>query len=1018
MAAAVVAVSGSAGGLWAQADGGGVAAEALEPQPGLEAVDRSRGVVSGELAFAASRVWVWGGDEGSTRLFLDGDASLRAGDVAFEAARAAVWLEPDGATGATRVFIYAESVRTPGALSGSSISAARLPIAALVRAPGGVRIDAGALIRTAPPPGLGAALDRAQAERERVLSGRGPEAAPRVEPGPFRPADAGGAVREVGPGLEAGLEAGLGPTEPAGAAGGAGPVGIFSGRGVFYFSTEGEVTLSRGESANTAVLTGGVVVQYEGEEGALELVSRRAVVFFRPGPLAQTLSSLTAEDVYGVYLEGGVRATDGSYTLRGEQMYYDVRTGRALALDAVFWTFDADAGLPLYLRAQAVRQEAADQFSARGATVANSAFFRPHLSLGVREVTVKLEPRERSPGVLGDRRAIVDARGITARAGSLPFFAWPRFVGDPERVAIRGATVSNSNRTGPEIQTAWDPFALLGVRRPEGLRARLDVDFFEQRGFGVGVQSDWERGGHVGDLLAYTIPTDNGSDLSVSGEEVKRDGDFRGLLIFRDRWKIRDEWTAIAELASISDPLLTQDIFADIGRDGPDAQTRAHLARRDGSSVLTFELRGEVNDFIPNQHRLQSPGYLVDKLPEIRLEVPADDVLDFVLPGLLTHTWSAGYSHTRLRFSEVTGASQGFTGDLSEAVFGIPETATLGDAFRALGLDESFVNRFDTRQELTLDLGLGPLSVTPFVVGRATVYDTDFGEFSPEENDSTRLWGAAGLRLATSIQRVYNGASSRTFDINRVRHIIEPQLTLWHAQTTVDASDLPIIDDDVEQLGRGNAARLVVDQTFQTKRGGPGRWRTVDLLKVRAEYDWAADRAGRGTPIGRFFDARPENGSPDTFFAGSFVLQASEITALTGEVNYDPGISQIARSSIGAVLTPGRGFDARVGYRQINPTGSSFVEGGLGYFFADKYRVDLDTQYDVEFEDFRGVGVRVLRDFPAARFGFSFRFDNITGETSFGFIISPIGGGPPGALPFFGLGSGLGGERRGARFGS
>ena len=56
-------------------------------------------------------------------------------------------------------------------------------------------------------------------------------------------------------------------------------------------------------------------------------------------------------------------------------MYYDVQAQRALVMDAVFSTYDRKLRQQIYVRAGALRQESASQWSATGATVANSAFF-------------------------------------------------------------------------------------------------------------------------------------------------------------------------------------------------------------------------------------------------------------------------------------------------------------------------------------------------------------------------------------------------------------------------------------------------------------------------------------------------------------------------------------------------------------------------------------------------------------------------------------------------------------------
>ena len=50
------------------------------------------------------------------------------------------------------------------------------------------------------------------------------------------------------------------------------------------------------------------------------------------------------------------------------------------------------------------------------------------------------------------------------------------------------------------------------------------------------------------------LPPDHGTDVTKPGTHIKHDGEFRGMLIGEERWKIDDHWTIFAEVSSISDP--------------------------------------------------------------------------------------------------------------------------------------------------------------------------------------------------------------------------------------------------------------------------------------------------------------------------------------------------------------------------------------------------------------------------------------------------------------------------------
>jgi len=962
------------------------AAHAAQPaaaDPGVAAAAAARSIATvrlpvatldGDIAASARRAWSWGSPGGATRLHLVGDVRLQLADYAFRAERASLWLvaAPDDPA-ATQVFAQLFDVGAPEADAAVSVRAERLPVHGVIRDADGPALAA-PLINAGPPAGRDAELDLREAERSlaRLLDSATPKPTDAISP----PAP--------------------GPGPPQTPAAGDAPAPIFETGGRVYVSPGDRVTARSGADANTVTLTGGVVIQYAGPTRSLELTARRAVLFLRPGPLRDTFTQLDEADLLGVYLEGGVVATDGNTTLRGPRVYYDLREDRAVVLDAVFRTYDARVEAPLYLRAAAIRQEAANRFTADRATLANSAFATPHLALGVTTVTL-----ERNPGPDGVARNVVDARGVTPELNGVPFLYVPRFRGDPERFPLRNVGFRDSNREGALYRTEWDPFVLLGIERPEALDSTLLVDYYEERGFALGTRTDWRTDRQHGDLLAYLVFDDNGTDLLGSGAEIDRDGDTRGIFLARHQARLTDLWTVTLEGSHLSDETVLPAFERNLARNTREITNRVHLRRVADNRTFSAEVKAATNDFAPVEHELQSPGYRVDKLPELKLAGYAEDLLDDTSPGLVSYTWETGFASLRQRFTEVTGEDLGVD---SDRAFGIAPDRPVADAFRAQGLDESIVNRFDTRHEIALDLAAGPVDITPFMVGRVTAYDSDFQDFSPDEDDNARVFGAAGVRLGTTFHRVNDAVESRTFDLHRMRHIIEPSVTLWHGESTVATNDLPVYDDEVEPLAEGSVVRFGLDQTWQTKRGGPGRWRDVDVFELDFGWTFAGDGVDREGPVPRWYDPRPELSSTQRAVDVQGVWQVSEIVAIAGDWVYDVEDSGADRASIGATVEHGRGVRVTGEVRTLREQGDTYGNVVTSYPFGDKYDVRATMSYNFERNDFAGYSITTLRRFPNGQLGVTVNFDNIVDETSVGFVFRPTGFGV--GTPDGGLGDG------------
>ncbi len=979
---------------------------------GFEGVRLPLAASPGSIGFEGRRAWVWeeppgSGAAGTRRILIEGNVRAVLGRHSFSAQRAVVWLQllPGAGERVYQVYALLEGLESLEGDAAVSIRAERLPVQGVIALDEPIWLRTDLTRQTRPDAGEPAALVTAAetlfAQRLVEITGGPAVVLPeeeRIARAPRDVADpetlrelmdpyAAAAAQEQALSPEARREAAVLRAEPAPP-----PPEIFAGEGVFYYSAGDRVSVQRGETYNAVTLTGGVVIQYSepGSGRTLELEAQRAVVFLRPGPLDETLGNFTGEDVEGLYLEGGFRASNGTYTVRGPRVYYDVARDRAIMLDAVFWTYSQKAGMPLYVRAQAVRQEARDQFVATQAEVSNTAFFHPHFSIGTTSVSVTMEEDEAT----GEGYAYVDARNITLMGGGLPLFWWPVYVGDPEKFPLRSVGFTSSNRTGPTVKTSWDLFGLIGKRGPKGLDAEVQIDYYVKRGVGLGTTMDWETDEHTGGLFAYLLPDDRGVDRVWGGREVDQDGEVRGAIVAEEMWRFRELWTLVAEGTYLSDETFAVSFDEQASKTRREFTNRLSLKWQDDDLAGTIEFKGAIQDFISNEDIIQAPGYLVDKLPEIGVRQAGGDLLGDLAPGLLTHTWEATYSHMRLRFSEVTAASMGFVDNASAmAAFGTLANQSLGMAQRGIGLTEDFVNRFDTRHEIASPLQLGPVSVRPFLVGRFTAYDNNFTSFSPTEDENYRLWGAAGVTFSTSITRVDDSVDSQLFDLHRMRHIIEPSVTLWHAGTNVASANLPVYDDDVEPLLDGSAVRVGLDQTWQTKRGGPGRWRTVDVFKLNAEYVWTSDTDDRLGAIPRFFDARPELSTPGEHVRVEAVWNVTDVVALAGESIYDFEINQQARTAGGILLRHTDEFSTSMDVRYINSQNVTYGGASARYRLTDKYDAELRGTYNFQRDEFQTFSALFERRFPNLIFGAILRYDNVQGETSFGFQISPLGGG-------------------------
>lgn len=994
-------------------------------------LDPGPATLSGPIVLAArvARTWVLpvAGSRPVSVALLDDDVRINLGPQALAARRAIVFIHPSADGSSHRVFAALESPRAssaaaPGGAFGATLTDGVLTLEAVCATQGDVRLAAD-VVRQGPPGARdrddATLLRHAQASLAQQLAQRRgtpltpPEVA--LPPGErfLRQADRAPSLDDP----QAPSDLTFRPDAARGQTQADAPrlTPLFDASGVFYIAPLDRVEIRRlsqatdqaaqaptepadPNAANVALITGGVAIQYEDRRtrSTLDLRADRAVVFLRPGPLEESLARIDARSVLGIYLEGDVLASNGSYTLRSARVYYDVQANRATLIDAVFAVNSPALGTDLYLRAAAIRQASAEQVVATSATVANSAFFNPHLRIGASQAIITTPTGPDAPD------ALLDAQGVSVRAGGNPVFYLPRYQGDPTRAGLRSIAFSNSDRTGPVVTTRWDPYALFGIRQPQGLNTAVGVDYYTDRGVGLNTDLNWSRQlfgvPHSGNLTAYILPDDTGEDQFPSGLAVERDGEFRGLIRFDDRWALSKNWQFLAEGYYTSDEAFIPALFAEDARTLREQTARLAVQRFGDQSIIWAQAKAQTTDSIVNEYLLQSPTYTVDKLPEVGASAIAVDPLARTAPGILTYTWESSIANQRLRLVEVTPGQLGLLNATNAFnTFGVGPNQPISDAARGIGLGEFFVTRFDTRHELaapfSLPIANGALRLRPFLTGRFTTYDTRFDQFrdltGSSQDERSRFWGAAGITLSTSFQRVNNTARSELLDIHRLRHIVEPSLTLMQAEGTIDRTDLPIYDDEVESLLDGTIGQAALRQTWQTKRGGPGRWRSVDVLTLNAEYAHTSEEAGVETPIGRFDPARGELSVPGEFIRLDSAWQTTDTFAIAGETIYDLETRQQDRWSAGVLVQHSPYLTTTAELRYLNAQDRTFVSLGAAYFLGRKYRLDGNASYDVDLDEFQSVDLRLTRSFPNVFVGLRISHDSIRGDTSFGFVIEP-----------------------------
>lgn len=919
--------------------------------------------------------------DGQTNIvLLRGGVELQAGEATLQAPDAILWLEKlpgEARTRADVVLLGTDEqnaiVQTPEARQFGERLAANVIV-------DGVRFDVP--VREARDMSASEIYQRALPLRPRPAPTTGPAAGPvqpgsATQPGTVVPIEAPAVERTVAP---VRLTAADVRTTP---------------------SADGTIAL---------LATGGVFLSQRADNGdPLELRADRAVVFTALERLDEGALQADAlrEKITGVYLEGDVRIvytpgggdregfTAVEQRLEAARAFYDFETERAVLTRAVLHTTAPEASgalrarEPITLRADTIRQLARGRYEADNAEISTSRFAVPDYSLNASRVFVRRE----------EGRSVFGADNVNARLFDVPFFWFPSVRGSTvdNRLPLRRVSVGDSKDFGFGVETTWGLFETFNTTPPRTLDATYTLGHLGDRGFTAGLDADYYGDIFLfgnrpetfsGELTAFLVDDHGFDNLGRERASIEQD-DLRGRFFWQHLHYFPGDWSAQARVGFASDETFLEQWERRQFWEGPPHDLFFNVDRASGNELLGMGVVYDINDFATTSNEFQE-GASIERLPEARYARFGDRL------GPVTLT-----SRNRVGLLQFNNFQPDLVADLGFRDFGSPdvdESFPGIPAYGYTGTPEKLIGRGDFRQELSLPLEMDGVSVVPFLVGRFTAYSDHLNGGAVG-----RALGGAGLRVGTAFSRTDDRIYSRILDIDRVRHVIEPSVTGFTSWQSEDANDLYIFDQGIDTISDVTAVQLAMRQRWQTKRGGPGRKRSVDFLTWGIEANFFEDEpdelfvptnAGFATAAGfrgLFFASEPESSLPRDGINTDALWRISDTTALVGDAAYSLESDDLVTLAAGVIITRDDRLSYSIGGRYVEPLDLLLGVGSIDYRLSQRYSLAAAASYDVEISDIRHTSVMVTRRFDRFLINVGVYTDRIDDDSGIRFMIAPIG---------------------------
>jgi hypothetical protein len=637
-----------------------------------------------------------------------------------------------------------------------------------------------------------------------------------------------------------------------------------------------------------------------------------------------------SSDVAAIYMEGDVVLIRGYRQIRADKIYYDFEENKALILNAVARSIVPKRDVPIYVRADEIRQLNEREFEATDAKLTANEFYTPSYHVGATKIyfedrTERLADGEQVGLVAGTYKVY----NATLNVEGVPILYWPYITGDFKQAetSIKSVNFGYSSDYGVTAKTRWYLLPLLGLEEPEGVTATLKLDYYGDRGPAVGVDSYYERDTYYGLLRSYYIHDSGEDQLGGIRGDVEPPSKNRGRFLTRHRQYLPQDWELTFELSYLSDQNFLEEYFRNEFEEDKEQETDIYLKKVFGDAVFSILGKWRINDFLTQ----------TEKLPDVAFDVLGKQLGDSMV------TW----------FSENhVGAVRRLNADDTPwwCVWGSNREQT------------DVVARADTRHEFDAPLTVGQVKLVPFTMVRGTAWDD-----SVDGGGLQRGYGQVGIKGSMYQWRVYDNVESRFWDLNRMRHIMKEDFVLWASGTNVDPSEITPFDQGIETISGVDGASLGWRNRFQTKRGGPGNWQTVEWLTLDLEAGFFNDNDttnGQNRTRGQTFSYRPENSITSNYISLDSKWQISDTMALLYDAIVDTNDWRMGESGLGLFIERTPRFNFFIGHRYIGLTKSNLMAFGANYRLNSKYTLGLSEEFDLERGQNADLEVILIRKMP------------------------------------------------------
>jgi lipopolysaccharide assembly outer membrane protein LptD (OstA) len=353
-----------------------------------------------------------------------------------------------------------------------------------------------------------------------------------------------------------------------------------------------------------------------------------------------------------------------------------------------------------------------------------------------------------------------------------------------------------------------------------------------------------------------------------------------------------------------SDPLMLHDFFQGEYTANPQPITFVEANKYSDNWSLDALTTPRINDFFDQ----------VERLPDVKLTGQRQQIGE--TPVFYESESSAGYYRTEL--AETNSLFAGTNGPNFDVA------AARADTYQQLLLPQNY---------------FGWLNVTPRAGARFTYYSHETGPGATNDTAYRRVYNL-GIDFDFKVSRLWAGATNRFFDIDGLRHIMEPSASYAFIPNPSDApSKLPQFDsqspsplllpiqlpdyNNIDSIDSENVIRYGLRNTLQTKRGG----HLDNFMDWRLLLDWRLNpQHGQSTFNDLFSD---------------YAFRPKRWLEFDSQIRYDINQEHLNLANHNMTIAPNEKWSWSLGHiysrSEFLPPGNNFISSTMLYRMNDNW---------------------------------------------------------------------------------